>query len=222
MELNLPETLLILSLKSNKPGYLIPIEKLNPGLIGAIFIELSLKKIFEIKNKYLIIEKLPNKLKFPFDEIVERVYKSRREKKLKSWISMFSHKARRYRIFLLRDLEKKGVVRITKKRFLFIPYKSVSLIKKRVREDLINELRNVLLKGKEINNQSASILGLVQACKIQKALSKDKNELKNIKLKLKEILSNDIISQNVDQVIKEMQAAIIGAVVVTGVVGGSS
>ncbi len=216
MELNLPETFLLLSIKPNKPGFLTPVEKLNPGLIGAIFIELSLKNMMEIKNKRLIINKLPNHLKYPFDEIVSKVYESKREKKLKSWISIFSHRGRKYRIHILRGLERKGLVRITEKRFLFIPYKSTSLVKSRVRDGIISNLRGVLLKGNETNNQSASILGLIQACKIQKSICRDKGDFNLIKMKLKEVLKNDAISQNVDQVIKEMQAAIIGAVVVTG------
>lgn len=219
MELNLPEIFLLLSLRPDRPGFLIPIEKLNPGMIGAIFMELSLKNMMEVKDKRLIIKKLPKNLNYPFDEIVSRVYKSKRVKKLKSWISFFSHKSRKYRIHILRSLEKKGLIRTTEKSFLFIPFKSTSLVKKRVREDIITNLRTVLLNGKNMNNQSASILGLIQACKIQKALCQDKNDLKSIKIKLREILKNDSISQDVDQVIKEMQAAIIGAVVVTGATG---
>ena len=219
MELNLPETFLLLSLKPNKPGFLIPTEKLNPGMIGAIFMELSLKNMMEIKDKQLIIKKLPKNLDYPFDEIVSRIFKSKKEKKIKSWISLFSHRGRKYRTHILRDLEKKGLIRITEKKFLFIPYKSASLIKKGIREDIIANLRTVLLKGKNINNQSASILSLIQACKIQKVLSKDKSDFRNIKIKLKAILKSDSISQDVNQVIKEMQAAIIGAVVVTGAAG---
>ena len=216
MELNLAETFLLLSIKPEKSGFLIPIEKVNPGIIGAIFIELSEKKIAEIKNKRLIIKKLPRKLKFPFDEIASRIYNSKKEKRVKTWVRSFSNKARKYRLYLLHDLEKKGLVRIKEKQFLFIHYKAVSLIKKSVREEIINNLRDALFKGNNMNNQSASILALIRTCKIQKILIKEQGELRNIKIKLNEILKNNSISQDVDQVIKEMQAAVAGAVVVTG------
>ncbi|MBI9036935.1 MAG: GPP34 family phosphoprotein [Bacteroidales bacterium] len=221
MELNLAETFLLLSIKPEKSGFLIPVEKVNPGIIGAIFIELSEKKIAEIKDKKLIIKKLPSKLKFPFDEIVSRIYNSKKEKRVKTWVRSFSNKARKYRLYLLRDLENKGLVRITEKHFLFIHYKSVSLINKKVREKIINDLREALFKENNINNQSSPILALIQACKIQKVLVKEQGELRNIRIKLKEILKNNSISQDVDQVIKEMQAAVAGAVVVTAVVASS-
>ena len=219
MELNLPEAFLLLSLLPDKPGFLISTEKLNPGIIGAIFMELSLKNMMEIKDKRLIIKKLPKNLDYPFDEIVSRIYESKREKKIKSWISIFSHKGRKYRMHILRGLENKGLIRITDKRVLFFPYKSISVVKKRVREDIIVNLRGVLLKGKDINNQTASILGLIQACKIQKALAKNRSDFNKIKIQLKESLKNDSISQDVDQMIKEMQVAVIGAIVVAGAAG---
>jgi hypothetical protein len=220
--MNIVENFLLASLKPDKPGFLIAPEAVNAGLIGAIFLELSFNRTIEIKNSLVTVKRVPNSIANPVDGMIHRINKSGKSKKAKFWISKFANSASKIKQYYLSDLEKKRKIRIEKRRFLFIPYKKISLINKREREQLISILRDSLFQNKEMTAESASILGLIQACKIQKALSADKSELKEIKLKLKKLLESDQISQDVDQVIKEMHGAVIAAVTASTTAGATA
>jgi len=181
-------------------------------MIGALFIELSFNKIIEINNHYVSVKIVPNSIKNPVDGMLQKIHQKKRIKKAKFWISKFAHSPGKFKTYFLEEMAKKRLIKIERKRFLFIPYKRISLINKREREQLITSLRAALLQGQEMTGEKASLLGLIGACKIAKVLCRDKQELKMIKTKLKELMDSDQISHDVDQVIKEMHAAVIAAV----------
>ena len=78
---------------------------------------------------------------------------------------------------------------------------------------MVAELRETLFGNRKIDNETAMLLGLVQACKMHKVVCHGRDEVKACKARLKEILERDIISSGVDKVIREMHAAVMGAVV---------
>jgi len=213
--MNIVENLILVALKPDKSGFLTSPEALNAGLMGAIFIELSFQKTIEINNNYVTVKNLPNSISNSVDGMLHRIHKSKRPKKVKFWISKFAQAPGKFKKFFLEGLEKKRYIRIDKKKFLFIPYKKISLVNKREREQLLSRLREALLHGKEMTGESASLLGLIGACKLQKALCRNKSELKEIKAKLKKLMNSEQIPHDVEQVIKEMHAAVIAAVTAT-------
>ena len=77
------------------------------------------------------------------------------------------------------------------------------------------ELNDIILTGKSLDIETASILGIIEACKMHKVLTRNKESLKIIKSNLKEMVKHDSVSQEVKQVIAEMQAATVAATVVT-------
>jgi len=60
---------------------------------------------------------------------------------------------------------------------------------------------------KPLNNEVASLLGIIDACKMYKVITKDKTELKSIKPVMQELVKQDSISKEVQLFIHEIQAA---------------
>ncbi len=122
-----------------------------------------------------------------------------------------------YRKLMLEILQHKGIIRLEKKRFLFIPYLKAYLIKKNDRIKLINAIRDTLIYTKKTDLEMASLLGLIQACQMIRILSKESSERKHFKIKLDQIMKSDEIASGVNIVVREMQAAILASLVVTTV-----
>ena len=80
---------------------------------------------------------------------------------------------------------------------------------------MIREIRAVIFEGDDISEKAASLLGLVEACKMYKVICKDKKEVSLCKARLKELIQDDQIAQGVDKVIQAMQAAVVAAIVAT-------
>ena len=207
------EKFLILIQNPEKSNYLISDQMRNIGLIGSILLDLVNEKSIDIENGKVKAKTTKTKLSTSHKQILGLISQSKRTKKIKTWISRFSRNSRQYQKQIFEQLETKKLIRIEHKKFLFFKYFKTRLIDRKTREQIIKEIRDVIFKNKQIESDNAAILGLVQACKMYKVICNDKKERKVCKLKLKEIIKNDSISQGVDKVIKEMQAAI--AVVIT-------
>ena len=109
-------------------------------------------------------------------------------------------------------MKAKGLVKITHKRFLFIPYIRARLNRKSERNKLIEQLRSILIYSRKPDAEIAPILGLVEAGKMYRVIARDRNEIKSFRKKLKEMVKSDLIATSVSQVISEMQTAVTAAV----------
>lgn len=224
MILNTAEKFLTLIQHPQKSKFIVSEQIKNSGLIGAILLDLANDKNIEIENGKLIVKSKDTDLSQTHKTILELIEKSSRIRKIKTWISRFSKRIKKYQKNILIGLEINGIIKINHKQFLGIKYYRTQLIKNTDREQIINEIREIVFDNKEINKNNSLILGLIQACKLHKIVCKDKKEIKICKSKMKEIIKSDLISQGVDKVIKEMQAAIVGTIAgaTAGAVAASS
>lgn len=112
---------------------------------------------------------------------------------------------------------------IEHKNFLGIKYYRTHLKNQNIREIIIKEIRDTVFHDVPPNKENSLILGIVAACKIHKVVCANRSEIKDSRRKLKEIMKSDAIAQSVDQVIREMHAAVMGAIVATsaGAAGAS-
>jgi len=119
-------------------------------------------------------------------------------------------------------LVKKGVLRQERKNFLgLIPYTSNYIRDRRTREKLIRHFKMAVLhpSSTEVTGEDLALLGLIEASKMHKTLSSDKDELKRIKKELKQVIEKSPIAGIVDKTIKEVQAAIMVTTVIVGAGG---
>jgi hypothetical protein len=218
MELNTAEKFLLIIMHPEKPRYLIPETKINPGLFGAMLMDLSLEEKIEFKDKRIIAHSSYTKISEAHNILLSKISASKKRKRIKTWITAFAWNSRKYRHMILRDLVLKGKVRIEERSFLFIPFKSAFLIDKNIKKQIQNEISDVLLNKKPPEDDIACLLGIIDGCKAYKLITKDKESLKSIKHNIKEMVQNDSVSKEVQKVIQEMQAASI--VATTGATSG--
>jgi len=220
--LNLTEKFILLAMHPDKVRYKISDQALNAGLIGAILLDLTKEDKLLISNKILRAKSSYSTLSAAHNQILSIIQQSEKEKEIKKWIQKFSMKSGTYRKQVLEGLKDKGLIKIEYKKFLFIPYIKAYLIQKNERLNLITQIREILIYSKKPDTEMASLLGMVEACKMYSIIGRDRNERKDFQKKLKEIIKSDLIASWVDQVIKEMQAAITAAVMVSTIAATSA
>jgi len=91
-----------------------------------------------------------------------------------------------------------------------------------MRNRLIRQLRECILFHKELNNENTVLLGLVEACRMHKILSSDREELKTIRKELKAIIKESPIAETVGETIKQVQIAIISSVAAASVAASTT
>lgn len=223
MKLNTLNKFLLIAHHPEKGRFLISDVHINYGIIGAALLEMSLDGQLKIEENRLIVLKSGNSENSIIAEISKEIRASKKTKKIRFWIAKLARKSRKYKWEILSDLEKNKLLRIEDKKFLgFIPYRRSYLVQSNTRRDLIHQLRKEALYGRDLSNDSMLILSLIEACKMHKIITSDKEELKRLKQALKEIIKNSPIADTVDKTIKQVQAAIVGAIVASSVAASAS
>jgi len=215
MELNTVEKFLLLAKHPEKFWFRISEIQFKFGLIGACFLELSLKNTIDVKNdRFIIINKLKStNSEYPgFERISDLIENSTKERKPRYWIQKIARKSRIYKWEFLNGLEKKKLIRIEHKTFLWIPYRRCYLIDSRTRNKLIEHLREIVLYKKKKSEEDVAILGMVEACKMHKIIAKDRHERRIMRKELKTILKDSPISATVESTIRQVQTAITIAI----------
>jgi hypothetical protein len=142
-----------------------------------------------------------------------------KRRKVRYWAYKINKRANRFKKELLTRLEKKGVLRLERKRFLWlIPYTLTHLRDRRTRDKLIRHLRKAVLypSSVEVTAEDVALLGLIEAAKMHKVIAENKEELKKIRKELKKVIEESPIAGVVAKTIKDVQAAIIVTTVVVG------
>jgi hypothetical protein len=122
MSLTVAEKFLILAHHPEKSKYVIPEQMRNAGLIGSILIDLSAEERIKIEDGKIFVKHTNTNLPEAHRLILQKIKHSSKPRKVKSWISRFAQVPGKYRKGLLVSLERKGILRLEHKRFLFIKY----------------------------------------------------------------------------------------------------
>lgn len=215
MELNTVEKFILLAKHPEKYWYKIPPIQFKFGMIGAALLELSLKNILEIKEGRFQINtnsEIKNSDYPGLERISELIKNSRKARKPRYWIQKIARKSRMYKWEIFLGLERKRLIRIEHKSFLWIPFRRCYLIDSRTRNKLIDHLREIVLYKKKKSEEDVAILGMVEACKMYKIIAKDRHERKLMRKELKAILKDSPISKTVESTIRQTQIAISMAI----------
>ena len=216
MKLNTLTKFLLVAHHSEKGRFLISDAHINYGIIGAALLDMSLDRQIKVEGDKLIIIKGGNSGSAIISEISREIRDSKKTRKMRYWVTKLARKSRKFKWEILTDLEKHKLVRIEDRKFLgLIPYRKSYLIKSKIRNDLINQLKKDSLFGRNLNNETILMLGLIEACKMHKIIASDRVELKKLKKTLRQIIKESPIADTVDITIKQVQAAITGAIAVS-------
>ena len=209
MELNTAEQFLVLIHHPEKTGYLAPQQVRNIGLTGSILLDLAADERITLDDGKVKANSLKTNISPAHQLVLEKIYRTERQKKIKNWIAIFNRTPSKYYKPVINGLDRNGLIRIEHKKFLFISYMTTRLINNRVREGIIKEARDVIFRKKPVDDHIAPILGLIEACKIHRLICRDRSEIKSCRSMLREITKEDGISRGVAKVIQETQAAVL-------------
>lgn len=212
MERSVAELFVILALNPEKGRISIDRVHFSYSLTGAILMDYLAGEEFRVENKRVI----PS-LKINEDAIhtlfADRIMKSTRNRKISYWVMRLTRKSRFIFSEMTKSLEKQRIIQIEQKRFLNIfPYKRYWFVNKSIKEKLIEEIRDILVRGKQPDKKAIMLLGIIEASRAYRQISKDRAEARALRRKNTELLRGDIMSQEISQAIKEVQAAIVASV----------
>jgi len=222
MNLSIPEKFLLLAQHPDKGRLIISGLQLQYGIIGALLLQMSVEERISIENDLVILKSGKGKPVPLIAEIEMLIRNSKKQRKLRYWVTKLARKSNKYKKAILENLASARIIRIEPRKFLgLIPYKNVYLVNRRLRNDLVRQLKSSLISKHELNNDQVVLLGLVEATKMYKVFASDSGELKQIKKTLKELIRENQIAGTVDKTIKEVQAAIFTTIIVSSVVTSS-
>ena len=185
MQLDVLEKFVLLAHHPEKKRYLVSELYVNYGIIGAMLLDLSLLNKLDLQDEKLVItdrNDIPNPM---VAEIADDIYKSGKHKKVKFWVMKYGRKAKKYRHKVLESLASKNVIEIERKKFLgLFPFIQTRVSDRRTLENLVREVKGNVFNHRGISEEDTVMLGLVEACKMYRALSKDRNEIKKMKAKI--------------------------------------
>lgn len=214
--MNTSEKFLLLIQHPVKSRFLVSEPERRAGLIGSVLLDLVYAHNLETDNKKLIVRTNKTELSDTHRLILQKIDDSKQIRKTRSWIEKLFRQSGNYQKRLLNDLENKKIIKIIPRQFLFIKYYRSRLVNTAVRDNLIEEIRDIIFKNKKADNENALILGLIEACNMYKIICRDRFEKKICKKELKELRQTILFPPNLDLVIKGIQTAIREAIMAYG------
>ena len=148
------------------------------------------------------------------NEVITLMSQSPKSRKTDYWVRKLATRYSKYKWLVLKGLAGKRMVRIEEKKFLgLIPYRKSYLIESYTRSNIIRQLKNeILAYTREPSSPICAIAGLIEACRMHRILSDDREERKAIRTHIKKIIKESPVSDIVSQTIRQVQAAIIASV----------
>lgn len=221
MDNSIAELFVILALNPEKGRLSIDSIHFRYALTGAILMDFLDGEEFKVENKRVV----PS-LKINNDAIhhlfADRITKSSKNRKISYWIRSLTRKNRFIFSEMVKTLEKKKIIRIEYKRFLNIfPYKRYWFVDLSIRDKTIGALREILLYGRQPGKKEIMLLGLVDASKAYRLLTKERGETKTLREKNARLLKGDAMTAEISQVIKDIHAAIVASVTAAVAAAGS-
>jgi hypothetical protein len=211
--LTIPEKFLLIAHHPTRGRFMLRSIYLKYGLTGSVLLEMSLKIPIQFDRGKLIPGEIPGEGHPVVLDFARKIREARHPHTIRYWIRSLARRSNHHVRIFLGELEKKRILRIEERKFLgLLPYHLSFLIQRKLQYDLVREIRYSLLHSGEIDNEQAALLGLIQACRMQRIITTDRSERKLVRSKLKTLLKESPVAEGVDQTIRQVQAAIIGAV----------
>jgi len=222
MNNSVAELFVILALNPEKGRITLDRIHFRYSLTGALIMDYLERGEITIENKRIAPSFRKNG-EILHDLFADRIMNSTKHRRISFWISRLTNKSRLIFREITGSLERDQILRIEQKKFLNIfPYKRYWFNDKSVRNNLIELLRGILLYGKNPGKKEIMLLGLVEASRAYSLLSRERGESKLLRKKNSELLKGDIMSAEISQAIREVQAAIVASVTIATVAAHSS
>jgi hypothetical protein len=205
----------MLSLHPEKGRITIPSTYFRYALIGAFFMDLLKRGEISMTDKRLTHSFGRNGEPI-HDKIADIIERSSKPRRFSYWIRRFSMKSRLIFRENIDSMVAGHILRHEKRYFLnLIPYNRYFFNDVRSRNEIIDGLRGVLLYGRQAEGDQMMLIALLKASSAHGVLAREREEKRLLRKKCKEILEKDVLSSEMDKVIREVRAAIVSAVIVS-------
>lgn len=213
MKLTTIEKFLLLAQHPDKGRFVISDIHLNHSVLGLLFIKMFEEEGVSLDNNKIVINENYEPADPILSDIIMNIRKSRRKRRLRTWILKLSGKAPKYKRTILEEMQKKGLVRIEVKKIIaFITYNRVYLENQEIRDGLIKVLRDSVLEERELTSEMLVLLAMSEACKMHRIYVSTRAELRTFRASLKKIIKENPVANDVEQSIRQVQAAIVAIV----------
>jgi hypothetical protein len=213
MDNSVAEQFVILSLNPEKGRVSLDSIHFRYSLTGALLMDYLDQEEFKLENKRVVWS-----FRMTGDTIhdmfAERILNSSGNWKISFWIRRLTRKSRLIFSEIIKSLEKRKLISIEHKKFIGIfPYKRYWFLDNGIRNGIIERLREILLYGKQPVKKELMLLGIVEAARAYRLLSREKGEARILRKKNNEILKGDVMSAEISKAVREVQAAIVTSVI---------
>jgi len=223
MEIRLIEKFVLIAIDPKTGKLLIDSLSLNYGIAGAILLEMSELNKIAIKDKRLYVSDNKYSNDPIIDECSKLIDNSKKLRKSKFWVNRIGNRANRFKKYILNDLNRKKIVFIKQKSFVWglINVKRYPSSNIKIVNEIKQKLKSIVLENHKADLDSLLLLSLMNSCKLSHVLFVSKKEYRKANKRIKELVREIEISNDVGHVIKEIQAAVLIATT-SSFIGSSS
>ncbi len=209
--LTLPEQLLLLALHDEKGTILSTASiSIKYGLAGAVIMELALREKVVIRDKKLVLINDSYTGDNVLDEAMTQIKKLGKGKNAGYWVNKLQNI--KIQELILDRLVDKGILKTEEHKILWI-FDSPHYPMKDSEEELgiREQIRRIVLHKDIAEARVAVLIGLVNACRLTNEIF-SKEERKEAKKRIKEIIDNDLIAKAVADTVVAIEAALMVAI----------
>jgi Golgi phosphoprotein 3 len=221
MKLNLIEEFLLIALDDDKGKFVIDSTYLSHGLAGAILLEMALREKIDISGDTLKLVDDKYELEMVINKVIDQI-KAAPQQKVKNWIELLAKQANELKKDTLLRLENKGILRKEEHKILWvIPNNKYPTSNITPENKVRQRLDDVIHNGAKSETQDIMLLSLIEVSDLTKEAFRNKEDYAIVKERIKAVTQDIKISQVINKSIREIQAAIMvalmSAVIVTTV-----
>ena len=211
--LSIAEKFVIIAHHPERGRFMISQMYIQYGIPGALLLDLTLDDRIDLKDSRLLLKSARVADKGIMGDLATMISGTAVPKKTGYWIRKLARHYNKYLKQILSDLEHKRLVRLEDRKFLgLIPYQKSYLIESYTRSNLIRQLKGSIMVTRDPAGDNMALAGLVEACRMHRLLTTDREELRTIKTQMKKTVKESPVTDAVGKTIREVQAAIMASV----------
>lgn len=223
-EMTLKEKFLLLCYHPEKGRMLHSASFASFGISGAIMLELAEMEKFKLENNRVVLSDTRKTGDEVLDLVMAKISRSKRRRKISSWISGIAQSGmiRRIKRLLRKSLMKRKILSLREKSVLGIfKYNRYPARNAKIRRQLISEIHGVVI-GRKIGNKETMILtALIGATRMTTSFF-IREERRTARKRVKEIMKNNEIAKALDSTVTAVQAAIVTTITTSAVVSATT
>jgi hypothetical protein len=211
MKLNLIEEFLLIALDDDKGKFVIDSTYLSHGLAGAILLEMALREKIDISGETVKLINDSYEVEMVINKVVDQI-KAAPQRKVKKWIELLARQANELKKETLLRLENKGILRKEEHKILWvIPNNKYPTSNITPENKVRQRLDDVLMNGAQSETRDIMLLTLIDVSDLTKEAFRNMEDYAEVKEKIKAVTHDMKISQAINKSIREIQAAIMVA-----------